>query len=203
MASGYVVGTPPQTPVLRPLRQSLHDSEEFANAQTATNNFFVRRSTFNAGGAKVFPIDTNMTQDGRLGTPLEFDLIGFNFEFVRGVAATRLTSDEIKDIYSKAGFTWIFGSTVVWLQTRLTQVPTGMGESGAIAHTLNNTERLLFSNGNPSAKNVYSIVDPGKQARRVTSNESFRAEIPLRAALVLTNTQVGTVYMRGVLYTNM
>ncbi len=196
----YVVGTPAQTPVLRVLRQPIHDSEELANAATATNQLFTNRQTFNSGAAKIFPIDTNMTQDGSLGTPLEFDLVGFNHEVQRGVAATALTLAELKDVYTKAGFTWIFGQNTIWLQTRITRIPYGVGESGSVSTGVVTATPFLFSNGIPGAKNIFSFVTPDRKARRVNSTESFRCEVPFRAALVMANTQIQTVYMVGILY---
>lgn len=88
----YVVGTPPQTPVLRPLRQPLYDSERLADGQTLAAELFVDNKKF-ADGTTKRECDTNMTQSGQLGYPLEFDLVGFLFECERGT--TRAQSNEI------------------------------------------------------------------------------------------------------------
>jgi hypothetical protein len=66
----YVVGTPPQTPVLRPLRQPLYDSEYLVNGSQAKVSLFVDNKKFATGASKT-EVDTNMTQSGQLGYPLK------------------------------------------------------------------------------------------------------------------------------------
>ena len=68
----YVVGTPPQTPVLRPLRQPLYDSELITNGQTQKVSLFVDNKRFALTGVAKTEADTNMTQSGQLGFPLNF-----------------------------------------------------------------------------------------------------------------------------------
>ncbi|MGH8897021.1 MAG: hypothetical protein ACRDZ4_08380, partial [Egibacteraceae bacterium] len=80
----YVSGTPPQTPVLRPLRQPLYDTEIFTNGDTQ-QVLFTDNKKFAGGTAKSLA-DTNMPQSGTLGFPLEFDHVGFTFEFERGTS---------------------------------------------------------------------------------------------------------------------
>jgi hypothetical protein len=101
----YVVGTPPQTPVLRPLRNPLYDSELLNQGQTAKVSLFVNNRNFAlAPGAAKTEVDTNLTQAGQLGYPLEFDLVGFVLEVQRG--ATRAQHN---DIYNKTVLKWFFG----------------------------------------------------------------------------------------------
>jgi len=97
----YVVGTPPQTPVLRPLRQPLYDTELMANGQVNKVSLFVDNKRFALTGAAKNEGDTNMTQSGQLGYPLEFDLIGFLFEVQRG--ATRTAHN---NIYNRTVWKW-------------------------------------------------------------------------------------------------
>jgi hypothetical protein len=65
----YVVGTPPQTPVLRPLRQPIYDTEKLVNGATAKLQLFSDHKKFADGTAKT-EADTNQTQSGALGYPL-------------------------------------------------------------------------------------------------------------------------------------
>lgn len=48
----YVVGTPPQTPVLRPLRQPLYDTDMFDHGQTDKMQLFVDAKKFQDGTQK-------------------------------------------------------------------------------------------------------------------------------------------------------
>lgn len=104
----YVVGTPPQTPVLRPLRQPLYDTEKLTNGQTTKAQLFADNKKF-ADGTTKLECDTNMTQSGSLGYPLEFDLVGFLTELERG--ATRAQHN---DIYTKIVFKWFFGQLAAY-----------------------------------------------------------------------------------------
>jgi hypothetical protein len=100
----YVVGTPAQTPVLRPLRQPIYDSEIYPAAGVRELQVFVNNTTFAAGGAKT-ENDTNLTQGGSLGTPLEFDLVGFTMEFDR--AADPAVMADSNTLYNNGVFIWI------------------------------------------------------------------------------------------------
>jgi len=80
----YVSGTPAQTPVLRPLRQPLYDTELMSNGDTQQILFADNRKF--SGGVSKNLSDTNMPQSGTLGFPLEFDHVGFTFEYERGTS---------------------------------------------------------------------------------------------------------------------
>jgi hypothetical protein len=176
----YVVGTPPQTPVLRPLRQPLYDSEFLANGQTGTVSFFQDNKKF-ATGAQKQASDTNMTQSGQLGYPLEFDLVGFLFECARGTTRTQENS-----IYQNCVWNWFFGQNVPWLRCKLTKIPEGIGSTGSVAlGTAANTEASIISNGWGVVTNFYNFTTPDRKARRISSTESFRMDLIISYALTL------------------
>jgi len=183
----YVTGTPPQTPVLRPLRQPLYDTEELTDGATGSVILFTDHKKFASGATKT-ECDTNLTQDGQLGYPLEFDLIGFLGEAERGI-----DSADHDDIYNKIVFKWFFGANVPWLRVPLTKIPEGIGKSGA-----GTTDMPV--NGWPVVTNFFNFSSPDRKARRVSSTETFRCELLICAALSLTATRKFRVFMLGILY---
>lgn len=65
-APQYVLGSPAQKPVLRPLRQFLHDAAKYgAGLPVSKRELFVDRKKFVDGTAKD-ESHTNMPSDGRL-----------------------------------------------------------------------------------------------------------------------------------------
>ncbi|MGH8898199.1 MAG: hypothetical protein ACRDZ4_14560 [Egibacteraceae bacterium] len=193
----YVVGTPPQTPVLRPLRQPLYDTEKLTNGQTGTVSLFADNKKF-ADGAQKLECDTNMTQSGQLGYPLEFDLVGFLTELERGT--TRLQQN---DVYNKLVFKWFFGQNVPWLRIKLTKMPEGIGQTGSVSTgTGDAVEASIVSNGWGVVTNFYNFTTPDRKARRISSTESFRNELTICSALSLGSgvTRKITTWMLGILY---
>lgn len=192
----YVVGTPPQTPVLRPLRQPLYDSEKFTNGQTQSALLFTDNRKFQDGTQKT-EADTNMTQSGQLGYPLEFDLVGFLVELARGTTRT-----QFNDIYNKVVSKWFFGQNVPWLRIKLTKMPEGIGATGSVSTTVAATEASIISNGWGVVTNFYNFTTPDRKARRISSTESFKGELAIASALAIGSGQVVKVtwWMLGILY---
>lgn len=192
----YVVGTPPQTPVLRPLRQPLYDSAKLADLLATKRSLFSDVKKF-ADGSEKTECDTNMTQNSSLGYPLEFDLVGFLVELERGS-----TREQHNDIYNKIVFKWFFGQNVPWLRVKLTKLPEGIGPVGSVSTTVAATEASIISNGWGVVTNFYNFTTPDRKARRVSSTESFRNDMEICAALSLgTGEEVKiTTFMLGILY---
>jgi hypothetical protein len=194
----YVVGSPPATPVLRPLKQPLYDTEIYPAAGVGRLQFFVNSSTIAATGAAKTLADTNMTQNGQLGTPLEFDLIGFNFEPARRTDVAAVTDLDL--IMNTGVWTWIFGQNTPWLQVPITRIPEGVGISGFAATTVAATTIIGASNGTPHVTNFYNFaVD--RRARHIFSTESFRGELsyPIGVVPITLATRV-RAYMLGILF---
>jgi len=192
----YVVGTPPQTPVLRPLRQPLYDTEKLLNAATSAVSLFTANKKF-ADGTQKFECDTNLTQSGQLGYPLEFDLVGFLVELERGT-----TRVQHNDIYNKIVFKWFFGQNVPWLRIKLTKLPEGIASSGSVSVAAAGPEASIISNGWGVVTNFYNFTTPDRKARRISSTESFRNELTICQALSLGSGQDVklTTWMLGILY---
>lgn len=199
----YVVGTPQQTPVLRPLRQPMYDSEFLVTGGTTTVQLFSDHKRFTTAPAVAkTECDTNMQDDGSLGTPLEFDLVGFVTELARGT-----TKAQSNDIYNKCVWKWLFGQTTTWLRVKMTKVPEGIGLAGSVSIDGNNTptEASILSNGWPVVTNFMNFTTPDRKARRVTSKETFRNEILPCTALALGSggSVKVTTFMLGILYSSL
>ena len=200
-APQYVVGSPKQNPVLRPLRQNLHDSEIWPSAVAVNRReLFTNRRTFATGAAKN-EFFTNMPGDGQLGTPLEFDLIGFNFTLDYGVDVVNFNAFYGANDAGGGVFKWVFGQQTVWLNTQLRQIPSGMGPAGMT------TENLLseLSNGWPTVNNFYNFTNQARQARKIFSNETFRnlIEHPANFTAAGGANVYGTTIMLGMLYASL
>lgn len=190
----YTTGTPPMTPVLRPLRQSMYDSEVYPAAGVARLDIFANHTTFSTPGIGRKTLrDTNMRQDGNLGTPLEYDLVGFIMEWERGISV----ADHIA-LYNAGVFKWFFGQTTTWLEMPDTKIPEGIGAFAALDG--NAAPTSLIANGWPVTQNFYNFSTPDLKARRVTSNESFRCQKEWPTAPIVSRNLRLTVYMLGLLY---
>jgi hypothetical protein len=165
-APQYVLGTPAQKPVLRPLRQNLHDAERYAAGAGAftRRELFINRSRFQDGTAKD-ESHTNMPSDGQLGTPLEFDLIGF-----QGFLSWGIDILNFFPFYNLGVFKWVFGQQTVWLNVKLTEIPQGIGPFGQTTENLTS----ILAAGWGTVNNFYNFTNHKRQARKIFSNESFR-----------------------------
>jgi len=166
-APQYVLGSPKQKPVLRPLRQNLHDTVKYLSAGAVAQNrreLFVDRKKF-ADGTNKNEAHTNMPGDGQLGTPLEFDLIGFQGFLHWGVDILNFMP-----FYNHGVFKWVFGTQTVWLNAKLTEIPQGIGPFGATTENLTS----VLSGGWPTINNFYNFTNHRRQARKIFSNESFK-----------------------------
>ncbi len=194
----YVVGTPPATPVLRPLRQPIYDSDIYLAAGTRELRLFVDNRNFPSTGAAKDERATNLPQPSSLGTPLEFDLVGFQTSIEKRTVQAANVFADLSVLYQNCVFNWFFGQTVRWLQIRLEKVPDGVSLFG----NTTNTAETIISNGWPVVNNFMNFATLDKKARRIVSTETFANRIVNPAATALpgaANRQV-TTYMLGVLY---
>ena len=158
----YVVPGDPGRPKLRAIRQPIHDSEIIGTA-LADVTLFNNKATFNTGAVKG-PSDTNMLDNGKLGTPNEFDLIGFQFELERpnAIEAAGLIFYDKNRIYNRGSFSWLFGN-IPWLtNVKLTKVPEGIGQVGSIADSGVAGMPYITSNGVGANVNFLNFTTPDK-----------------------------------------
>lgn len=191
----YVVGSPPATPVLRPLKQPMYDTEVYPAAGVGRLQFFSNAATIAATGAAKTLAETNMTQNGQLGTPLEFDLIGFNSEIQRESLATTIA--DLNLIFNTGVWQWVFGQNTPWLSVPVTRIPEGLGATGFAAGA---GPFIGDTNGTPHVTNFFNFaVD--RRARHIFSTESFRGELSYPGGVVpITAAKRIRFYMLGILF---
>jgi hypothetical protein len=187
----YVVGNQQGDAVLRPLRYPFYDDDSFPNGFTTCRLLFTNAKQDSLNNTKS-DCDTNMTLNGQLGSPNLFDLVGFVGELDWGVSQA-----DFNDFYSKSSFTWKFGQQTIFIKTKLTKIPQGIGPTGF------NNSGTIITNGLPVVGNFFNFCTPDRKARRIDSVEQFRNEICACSALSITASgHRWWTYMLGILYSN-
>ena len=109
----YVVGVPPQTPVLRALKQPLFDTlivPEDGIRDEQEIALFVDRKSFPDGRRKM-RADCNLPCDQVLGYPLEYDFSSLELRFEKWAHP-----DDVRRVLRGIHLTWIFGQGTPWLR---------------------------------------------------------------------------------------
>jgi hypothetical protein len=176
----------------------MYDTEVYPVAGVGRLQFFTNAATIAATAAAKTLAETNMTQNSQLGTPLEFDLIGFNSEIERRTDANTLL--DRNSIFNTGVWQWVFGQNTPWLTVPLTRIPEGVAQTGFASSTQTNVDRIGASNGTAHVTNFYNFaVD--RRARHIFSTESFRGEVNYPGGVVAINTATRIrFYMLGILF---
>jgi hypothetical protein len=173
----------------------MYDTEVYPAAGVGRLQFFSNAATIAATGAAKTLAETNMTQNGQLGTPLEFDLIGFNSEIQRESLATTIA--DLNLIFNTGVWQWVFGQNTPWLSVPVTRIPEGLGATGFAAGA---GPFIGDTNGTPHVTNFFNFaVD--RRARHIFSTESFRGELSYPGGVVpITAAKRIRFYMLGILF---
>lgn len=193
---------PRQAPVLQALKQPLSDRAIMQPYPKSTEqlDFFVDHRRFADGTAKT-EADTNMTQDGTLGYPTEFDLRWLELHFEEYP-----DSYTARTILSMMSFTFFFGCNTPWLRIPgaawkpLIQFPDDdQPRDGEMATRLC---KLLESKDGfwPS---YWHPIGKKKPPRRIHSTESFRARMTFSFPVAVQQRVVLKVSMQDTLYTQL
>jgi hypothetical protein len=137
----YVVGNQQGDAVLRPLRYPFYDDDSFANGLTQCRILFTNAKQDSLNNTKS-DCDTNMTLNGQLGAPNLYDLVGFVGELDWGVSQA-----DFNNFYSSCSFVWKFGQQTIFIKTKLTKIPQGIGPNGF------NSAGTIITNGLPVVGN--------------------------------------------------
>jgi hypothetical protein len=215
----YISGAPPQSPILRPFRTRMYDREQVWGGIQRIMFFGDCHRT--ADGRTKDRSFTNMTQSGQLGYPLEFDAVQLSISPVSGDPEYAKVYEQF--IHSDYVFKWYFGAQTLWFERPISL----MNIRGPATETFLDKEtkkayKLSIIKGkltpvevgdakipemttpdDLSAKLITRFLDmttPKREARRVTSTESFHAEI-LRGNGPQGPVIDAYVCMDGILYT--
>jgi hypothetical protein len=177
----YVVGQGPYTPVLRPLKQTLFSRMTARHGTTQMHGFQYTVGQADHNGVHMTRGDTNMTQAGMLGTPLEYDLVSVG---VHPYGA----GQEYKDKWERflnynPDFTWVFGANTPWVRVAIGMMDikfpfmtaSQLNEARNTAPEFPAILRQIALD--MVLPRTVSMTTPDRRARRIQSVESFRAEI--------------------------
>lgn len=193
--------------LLRPLKQPLYDTGRLdAGANNRVAWFQAPQGQpIVAAGALKTEADTNLTQAGQLGRPLEFDLYAFQVELFHSGANVAFVDDALL-VYEAGVFEFFFGQQRPWLQVPLTQIPNGLYVTGTVATADAGTPTAyaFVNNGKSSVKEYYDFTI-GKEPVPIASAENFTARIDFPGGAVTTATAQlrCRCYMVGVLYSSL
>lgn len=176
--------------VVRSYKEPLYDADDVLAATPALERELFQRplgQTTAAGTVKTL-LQTNMRNAGQLGTPLSFDVYGFNVRYPKDIVLA-----DFRAITAAGVFQFIVGSDTFYLTVPIEDMPAGVDISGA-----GGTDFPVIGLG--QTENYYRF-DIGGQALHLNSTESFRVRysFPSGVGTVTQNTLV-RVYIRGILY---
>ena len=133
-------------------------------------------------------LHTNMTNAGQLGTPLSFDVFGFNLRMPKGI-----TIGNYNLIAGNGVVEVIFGSDTRFLVVPLEDIPSGVDTEGLGATDAPHT-------GLGQSDSLYRF-DVNGRALHINSTESFQVRISFPSGNAgVTGNQLLRFYIRGILY---
>lgn len=176
--------------IVRSYKEPLYDAEDVLAATPAVEREYFQRplGQTTAGGTVKTLLQTNMRNAGQLGTPLSYDVFGFNVRYPKNV-----TLANFRLLTANGVFQFIIGSDTFYLTVPIEDLPAGVDLSGAGATDLPTI-------GIGMTQNFYRF-DIGGQALHINSTESFRVRLsfPSGNAGITGNQQI-RIYIRGILY---
>ena len=118
--------------------------------------------------------DTNMTCDGTLGFPLEYDLRWIDLKFEKFAHP-----DDLKRVLRGLTFKWVRGQTVPWLRVTLSGFEPYLAKDDLALFSDDAVRRLLaaYDGENKWTRFRVSVLTPDGEPQRIGSTESFRVEI--------------------------
>lgn len=180
--------------MVRSYKNPLYDSELDRTAAPGADLLFFQKpiGQFLSDGVttKTY-LHTNLKSAGQLGSPLSFDLYGFNVRVPKGI-----TTADFNSIYTLGVFAFTIGQDTVYLNTPLEELPCGVDTEGAAVTD-------AFHNGQGTVDN-YLRFDIGGRGLHINSTENFQVQITFPSgAPTLTANRLIRVYLRGILYKSM
>jgi len=191
---------------VRVLPQPQYDSELTGTGAIGQLPFFAvpLGGTFqNTTGAPSYTrkglADTNVRQNGQLGSPLEFDMVGFNLKIAPAVSTVGIVPADWLQIIKNSYFEFNFNNRP-FLQIPTEEIPCGTGISGfagvAAAGAAVNQQMHV---GIGHVNNVFKYL-VGKYRVRIRSTENFSASLNWPTAITNSITYKITVILHGYLY---
>jgi hypothetical protein len=181
--------------VVRSYKEPRYDSELILAA--TPNTEFVLYSkpvgqTLNDGTTRKTLLHTNQTQASTLGTPVSFDLYGFNARLLSESAKT-VTKGNFDLVMARMLSQVIFGQDNTYLNIPVEDIPSGVDIEG-----LGATDSPHIGLG--VSENLYRF-DVGGRGIHINSTESYAVKISFPSGLSgITGNLLLKWYMRGITY---
>lgn len=182
--------------IVRSYKQPLYDSEVILSA-TPNREFTlyakpVGQNLNDLTTSKTF-IHSNQTQAGSLGTPLSFDVYGFNARLWGGIATKTVSVGNFTLVMAAALAQVIFGQDTNFLTIPVEDVPSGVDTEG-----LGATDAPHIGLG--ISDNIYRF-DVGGRALHINSTEPYQVKISFPSGLTgITGNLLFRWFIRGILY---
>lgn len=177
--------------IVRSYKEPLYDSVQILAATPATERIFFQRplgQTLEDGATTKTLLHTNLTQGGQLGTPLSFDIYGYNLRLPKAITKGNYNLIEAAGVIQVQ-----FGQDTVFLTVPMEEIPSGADTEG-----LGATDSPHVGLG--TVDNFYRF-DIGGQALHINSTESFQVKLSFPSGLAeVTGNQLTRFYMRGIKY---
>lgn len=177
--------------VVRSYKEPLYDTDQILAAAPAVDREFFQRpigQTLADGVTLKTLLHTNMRNAGQLGTPVSFDLWGFNVRLQKDVTLANYVA-----LTTNGVFQFVIGTDTTYLTVPLEDLPSGVDTESA--------ESVAVSPhvGQGDTDNFYRF-DVSGQAIHINSTESFRVRISFPSGNAITGNNLVRVYLRGILY---
>jgi len=177
--------------IVRSYKEPLYDSVQILAAAPATERIWFQRplgQTLEDGVTTKTLLHTNLNQSGTLGTPLSFDIYGFNLRLPKNITKANY------NLIEAAGVVVVqFGQDTQFLTVPMEEIPSGVDTEG-----LGATDSPHVGWG--TVDNFYRF-DIGGQALHINSTESFSVKLQFPSGLAgVTGNQLAKFYQRGIKY---
>lgn len=180
--------------MVRSYKQPVYDSELIRTAAPGNDLLLFQKPIgqfLNDGSTVKTILMTNMKTAGQLGSPLSFDLFGFNVRVPKGISTADFNS-----IYTQGVLDFTIGQDTVFLQSPLEEHPSGVDTEG-----VGSTD--AYHNGWGSVDN-YLRFDIGGKGLHINSTEPFQVKISFPStAPTITANRLLRCYLRGLMYKSM
>ena len=196
---------------LRPLKQPLYDTVQFAHNTATTRLPFFATPQGNALTAAINKnaAHTNLKQAGRIGKPQQFEMYGLQmdivFDLVGAGDAVALISN-MKLVYETGAFEFFFGQQFPWVQVPAYQIPNGYRMLGDVCtqEDTGGTEYAWMKNGIGGQNDMFEVGVAGMPIP-VEYSETFGALLSypggaITLTITATTEWLFCVYMKGILY---
>jgi hypothetical protein len=182
--------------IVRSYKEPLWDSELVLAASPNTEFILYSRplgQQLRDNATSKTYIHTNQVAASTLGTPLSFDVYGFNARLWGSLTSKTVTPGNFDLFYSHAVAEVIFGQDTKFLTIPLEDVPSGVDTEGN-----GGTDTLHIGLG--ISDNIYRF-DIGGRALHINSTENYGVKISFPSGLAgTTGNLLFRWYMRGIKY---